>query len=115
MLNIKRILNASKYSIAGFKTAIKTEQSFRDDLLVSIICIGISIFCSNNYLEFFISFLSVILLLITELLNTGIEYLANRITKEHDLEIKNAKDVGSTAVGLILAFIVIFHICIVIK
>ena len=44
----------------------------------------------------------VVLLLIVELLNTAIEKLADRLTREIDPEIGRVKDMGSAAVGLAL-------------
>ena len=44
----------------------------------------------------------VVLLLIVELLNTAIEKLSDRLTREIDPEIGRVKDMGSAAVGLAL-------------
>lgn len=43
---------------------------------------------------------SLILLLVVELLNTAIEKLADRVSRENDLQIGEVKDMGSAAVGL---------------
>jgi diacylglycerol kinase (ATP) len=43
--------------------------------------------------------------LIVELLNTAIEKLGDRITREHDVAIGSVKDMGSAAVGLALVAI----------
>jgi diacylglycerol kinase (ATP) len=44
----------------------------------------------------------VLLLLAVELLNTAIEKLADRLTREHDPQIGRVKDMGSAAVGVAL-------------
>ena len=44
----------------------------------------------------------VLLLLLVELLNTAIEKLADRVSRESDPEIGRVKDMGSAAVGLAL-------------
>ena len=43
-----------------------------------------------------------VFLLIVELLNTAIEKLSDRVTRENDPAIKRVKDMGSAAVGLSL-------------
>jgi diacylglycerol kinase (ATP) len=43
-----------------------------------------------------------VFLLIVELLNTAVEKLADRLTREIDPEIGRVKDMGSAAVGLAL-------------
>ncbi len=41
---LKRILNATGYSISGFKAAYKNEAAFRQIVLINIILIPISFF-----------------------------------------------------------------------
>jgi diacylglycerol kinase (ATP) len=43
-----------------------------------------------------------LLVLIVELLNTAIEKLADRVSRESDGQIRRVKDMGSAAVGLAL-------------
>lgn len=45
---------------------------------------------------------SLILLIIVELLNTALEKLSDRVTREPDPEIKRVKDMGSAAILLAL-------------
>jgi diacylglycerol kinase (ATP) len=40
--------------------------------------------------------------LVVELLNTAVEKLADRVSRESDVEIRRVKDMGSAAVGLAL-------------
>jgi len=44
----------------------------------------------------------IVFTLIVELLNTAIEKLSDRVTRDHDPAIKRIKDMGSAAVGLSL-------------
>ena len=45
---------------------------------------------------------SLVFLLIVELLNTALEKLSDRVTREHDPYIKRVKDMGSAAILLAL-------------
>ncbi len=47
------------------------------------------------------------LLLAFEILNTSIEKLSDKITKEIDLDIKNIKDLASAAVFVVLLILII--------
>ncbi len=88
----------TKYAIDGFIHAIKTESSFRLELLASVFII-IGIFLINVDLIYkLILFATGILVLITELLNSAIENVVDLVTKEHAPLAKTAKDIGSTAV-----------------
>ncbi len=44
----------------------------------------------------------ILLLLVVELLNTAIEKLSDRLTRDHDPQIGRVKDMGSAAVGVAL-------------
>jgi diacylglycerol kinase (ATP) len=45
------------------------------------------------------------LLMVVELLNTAVEKLADRVSREIDVQIGTAKDIGSAAVGLSLLLV----------
>ena len=45
---------------------------------------------------------AVVMVLVVEILNTAIEKLADRLTTDHDLQIRRVKDMGSAAVGIAL-------------
>ena len=109
MFDIKRIIKAAQYSKAGFIVAWQEEKAFRDDTALVILGLGVSSAYSNTLLEFFISLLSLILLLIVELLNTGLENLADKISMDFCAYCKAAKDLGSAAVFLILIFVFSYH------
>ncbi len=97
---LKRILKAFTYSWSGFTASFKSEEAFRQDLLVCTILGGISFFLPVSGLEWVVLFFSLLFVLIMELVNTAIETLVDRISPEyHDLS-KKAKDIGSLLVLL---------------
>lgn len=102
MLSPKRILTAFQYSKKGFQSAWKTEAAFRDN--VFLICV-VQTFCFYSQPDWllWLFFLACnVLLLTTELLNTGLEYLADQISREHHPLLGSAKDVGSASVFMVL-------------
>lgn len=99
---LKRLVNALMFSIDGLKAAYKSEEAFRQEVwlfaaaTVAAFCVDVSAYERLALLG------SVVLVLVVELLNTGIETLADRISEEYDQHVKKAKDVGSAAVLLAL-------------
>lgn len=94
---IKRILNATGYSLAGFKAAFSHEAAFRQILLLNLVLILTSFFVHFSALEQALMVAVCLLAIIVELFNSAIEAVVDRISLEiHQLS-KNAKDMGSAA------------------
>ena len=106
---IKKLFNNFLNSLNGLKIVFK-EYSFILELILGIFLIPY-IFLSNiDFIHKVILFVLYFLLLAFEILNTSIEKLCDKITKEHDLDIKNIKDLSSAAVFLILLILVIIFL-----
>ena len=105
---IKRILNATSYSIAGFKAAFSNEEAFRQIVWINIILIPISFFVDVSRVEQALMIGVCLLAIIIELLNSAIEAVVDRISLDQHPLSKNAKDMGSAAqfVSLSIIFIV---------
>lgn len=98
---LNRILHAAGYSMAGLRAAWH-EKAFRQEALLAIVMIPSALWLGQNWLEVSMLIGTVTLVLVVELLNTGIESAIDRIGPEwHDLS-KRAKDMGSAAVLLSL-------------
>jgi len=99
----KRIWNAFGYSIAGLRSAYKHESAFRQEVWLAFPLIFTAILIPVTDMQRALLIGSVLLVLIVELLNSGIEAIVDRVTKENDELAKQAKDMGSAAVLLGLA------------
>lgn len=98
---ISRILHAGGYSLQGL-VAGWGETAFRQEALAAIVLLPLAFFVGQDWVEVALLAGSVLLVMIVELLNTGIESCIDRIGPEwHDLS-KRAKDMGSAAVLLSL-------------
>ncbi len=111
---LKRISKAFTYSIQGFKAAFTHEAAFRQELLLGAILLPLSFLISRNLIELLILISTLILVLITELLNSAIEALADAITVERNTLIGRAKDIASAAVFCSLTLCVIVWLAIII-
>lgn len=67
-----------------------------------VIGVPLAFFLTPDVAKRFVLIGVLVFLLIVELLNTAIEKLSDRVTRENDPVIKRVKDMGSAAVGLSL-------------
>jgi len=99
----RRLLLAFVNSWNGFKGAFKCEAAFRQEVALAVVLIPLGVYLGDTGLERALLVSAVLLVLIVELLNTGIETVVDRIGLErHELS-GLAKDVGSSAVLLSFA------------
>ena len=100
------IFKNASYAIDGLLHAIKTESSFKIELILAI-PIFIAIFMIDvTITQKLILTITAFLVAIVELLNSAIENVVDLVTKEYHPLAKNAKDIAATAV----LFSVILHI-----
>ncbi len=96
-----RMWHAFGYSVAGLRSGWG-ETAFRQEALAAIVMIPLAFWLGQTWVETALLAGSVMLVMVVELLNTGIETAIDRIGPEwHDLS-KRAKDMGSAAVLLSL-------------
>ena len=94
----KRIYNAFFYSMAGFLAIWKHEEAFRQEVILAVILFPIAFWLGENAIQISLLVLTIFIVLITELLNTGVEVTIDRISDERHKLSKRAKDIGSAAV-----------------
>lgn len=99
---LRRVLNAAGYSWAGLRAAYRHESAFRQELWLGLVLAPLAIYLGESAVERVLMLGSLLLVLIVELLNSAIEASVDRISLEHHLLIKRAKDMGSAAVLLAL-------------
>jgi diacylglycerol kinase (ATP) len=98
---LNRVMHAAGYSLEGLRAGWG-ETAFRQEAIMAIVLVPASLWVGRNWMEVAMLVAVVVLVLVTELLNTGIETAIDRIGPEwHDLS-KRAKDMGSAAVLLSL-------------
>lgn len=99
---ISRVLHATGHSIDGLRAAYRNESAFRQEFWLAILMIPASFWLGRNWIEVVLLAGTVLIVLIVELLNSGIEAAIDRISFElHELS-GRAKDYASAAVFLSL-------------
>jgi diacylglycerol kinase (ATP) len=105
---IAHISNAVIWSMAGIKAAWKNEQAFRWEAAIVLMMMPVGLWLGRTAVEWALLIASSMSILITELLNSAVEAVVDRIGPErHELS-KRAKDLGSAAafISMITAAIV---------
>ncbi|MDU5864496.1 MAG: diacylglycerol kinase [Acinetobacter sp.] len=104
---LKRILNATGYSISGFKAAYKNEAAFREIVLINVVLIPTSFFLDVTRGEHALMVVVCLFAIIVELFNSAIEAVVDRVSLEKHQLSKNAKDMGSAAQFVALSIIAV--------
>ncbi len=98
---LSRVLHAGGYSLQGLKAGWG-ETAFRQECLAAFVLVPLAFFIGQNWVEIALLVGGVLLVMMVELLNTGVESCIDRIGPEWHALSKRAKDMGSAAVLLSL-------------
>ena len=95
---LRRLINAFGYSMDGLAAAYKNEDAFRQEVRLALLLIPLALYLGHTSLERAAMVACVFLVIIVELLNSSVEATVDRISLDHHLLAKRAKDIGSAAV-----------------
>lgn len=101
--DLRRIVDATRYSLAGLAAAIRHETAFRQELVLAAVLVPLGLVLGADGVERALLAGSVLLVLVVELVNSAIETVVNRIGSERHELAGRAKDLGSAAVMLSIA------------
>lgn len=102
MRSITRLINATRWSMQGFVSTFRTEQAFRQEVILLVVLAPLGFWLGETATERALLIGTVLLVLIVELLNSAIESVVDRISDEHHELSGKAKDQGSAAVFVAL-------------
>ncbi|WGE51651.1 diacylglycerol kinase [Actinobacillus equuli subsp. haemolyticus] len=112
--DFQRVIRAAGYSMKGLKAAYINEPAFRQEIWCSIVLIPLAFWLGSDVIEKILLLGTVFLVLITELLNSAIESVVDRIGSDfHELS-GRAKDIGSAAVFMAMVLLTITWLLIII-
>lgn len=100
-----RLVHAFYNSLAGLEDAWRNESAFRQEILLAVFLVPLACVAPVTPVERALLIASVLLVMIVELLNTGVEAAIDRISFEHHSLSKRAKDIGSAAVFVALVLL----------
>jgi diacylglycerol kinase (ATP) len=99
---LTRIWSGLLYALDGLAAAFRHEDSFRQEVLLALVLIPLALYAPAPGQGKALMVAAVVLVLVVELLNSGIEAVTDRISLEDHVLAKRAKDMGSAAVMLSL-------------
>ncbi|WP_018233734.1 diacylglycerol kinase [Thioalkalivibrio thiocyanodenitrificans] len=100
---LTRIIKAFGYSWTGLRSAFRHEEAFRQELLLCLVLVPAAFWLTDAGLERALLVGSLFVILIVELLNSGIEAAIDRFGGERHKLSARAKDLGSAAVFVAFA------------
>jgi len=111
---LSRIIKAAGYSWAGLKTAWNQEAAFRQELAILAVFFPLGLFLGKTGMQRAALISSIMIVIVTELLNSAIEAAMDRVGPEYHPKAGQAKDLGSAAVFISLLIVAIVWILILI-
>ena len=105
---ITRVISAFFYSMQGLRAAWQHEAAFRQECVIVLLLLPVAYLLGSNAVEYVLLVGSLFIVLITELINSAIEAIVDRVGTEHHALSGRAKDTGSAAVfiAIVLAMFV---------
>lgn len=104
---LRRIVNATRFSLAGLRAAWVNETAFRQECLLLVVLVPLGVWLGDNALEWSLLIGSCLLVIVVELLNSGIEAAVDRVGTDRHRLAGRAKDLGSAAVFVSLLIVVL--------
>ncbi len=104
---LRRILNATRYSMDGIAVCLRHEAAFRQEALLALILIPVGLWLGDGAAEKALLAGSLLIVMIVEIINSAIERVVDRISDERHQLSKEAKDMGSAAVFLALILVAV--------
>ncbi len=104
---LRRIVNAAFFSLAGLRAAWLHESAFRQETVLCAVLIPTGFWLGVTAVERSLLIGSCLLVLIVELLNSGVEAVVDRVGDEPHRLSGRAKDLGSAAVFVSLVLVLV--------
>lgn len=112
---MRRLYNATRYSLMGLAAAWRGETAFRQELILFAILAPLAVWLGENNIERALLVVPLFLVLLAELVNSAVEAAIDRIGPEiHPLS-KRAKDLASAAVFVSLLSVVVVWALVLLK
>lgn len=102
---ITRVIKAAGYSSKGLRAAWQHESAFRQECFVGIVLLPCAILLAESWLQLALLVLVCVLVLITEIMNSAVEAVVDRIGLEHHELAGRAKDMASAAVAFAIVLV----------
>ena len=105
---MERLISAFTNSMRALKVLAASEKAFQQELVLLAISIPVAWFVATSWQGYLLLIGAILVLILVEVLNTGIEAACDAVSREFHIDIQLAKDCGSLAVliSVVIAMIV---------
>lgn len=100
------------YALKGLKAIIKTEKSFRIELVFAAVLLPVILLLDVSFIEKILLFTALMSVLITEIINSAIERIVDFISPGYHKLTGEIKDVASAAVFFSIVSAVVVWVCV---
>ena len=101
-LSVTRVWRAAQYSEQGIRSAWRDEAAFRQELVAALLLAPLTLWLGLPRLDTVLLLALMALVLVAELLNSGLEAVVDMASPDFHLLAGKAKDCGSAAVFITL-------------
>lgn len=111
-MKIRSLIECFNCAFDGVKYSLKTQRNMRIHFLATVVVLMLALIFKLTKLELLVLFITIALVILTEMINTAIEVTIDLITEEYHPKAAAAKNVaaGAVLVAAVLAAIVGFLI-----
>lgn len=97
---IKQRIASFKWAIWGIKDLVSHHPNAQVHSMATLIVVPLAYYLGLSVVEWCLIVLCIVLVLAMEAMNSAVEYLADKVSPEHDPLIGKAKDIAAAAVLL---------------
>jgi diacylglycerol kinase len=97
---IRQRIASFKWALKGLKDLFTHHPNAQIHLLATLMVVPLAIFLQVSLVEWCLLILCIVLVMAMEAMNSALEYLADKVSPEHDELIGKSKDIAAGAVLL---------------
>jgi diacylglycerol kinase (ATP) len=102
---LTRVIKAAGYSSKGLRAAWQHESAFRQECAVGVVLLPCAVLLAESWLQLAVLILVCVLVPITEMMNSAVEAVVDRIGLEHHELSGRAKDMASASVAFAIVLV----------
>lgn len=103
---MERLIKAFRNSVRAFSRLIRHETAFQQEVILLALALPAAWLVAATWRSYALLVGAILLLILVEVLNTGIEAACDAVSREFNIDIQLAKDCGSLAVLISIVLVV---------
>ncbi|MEC9488541.1 MAG: diacylglycerol kinase [Halanaerobium sp.] len=114
-MKVRKLLESFNYAFAGIVYTLKTQRNMKVHFTIALLVLVVGLLTDISRVELILLMLTIVLVIITEMINTAVENVVDMITKEYHPLARVAKNVAAGAVlvtsanSILVGYFIFFH------